>query len=137
MMADLLNHLWQSTVFVAGVALLSSVCRGNRARVRYGLWFVASAKFLVPFAALTAAGSLMEWVPAPAPVATVMTASVLRGVSAPFAEMSLQTFASMPAASGTDWIPPWRRFAVSRRDSLASSLAEVSACSRFAPAGRM
>jgi len=106
MMADLLNHLWQSTVFVAGVALLSSVCRGNRARVRYGLWFVASAKFLVPFAALTAAGSLMEWVPAPAPVATVMTASVLRGVSAPFAEMSLQTFASMPAASGTDWIPP-------------------------------
>ena len=65
MMADLYNHLWQSTLFAAVVALLALGFRRNRAGVRYGLWFVASAKFLVPFAALTAAGPLVEWTPAP------------------------------------------------------------------------
>ena len=47
--AYLLNHLWQSTLFVAAAGLLSLVLRGNRAQVRYWLWFAASFKFLVPF----------------------------------------------------------------------------------------
>jgi uncharacterized protein (TIGR03435 family) len=42
--------MWQSTVFA--VALLSLAFRRNRARLRHGLWFGASVKFLVPFAAL-------------------------------------------------------------------------------------
>jgi uncharacterized protein (TIGR03435 family) len=106
MMADILNHLWQSTILATVVALLALAFRRNRARLRYGLWFVASAKFLVPFAALTAAGNLVEWTQAPAPVARVMTASVMRVVTAPFAELSLDTVAAVPAASGTDWITP-------------------------------
>ena len=59
MTTDIFNHLWQSTVFAGVVALLSLALRRNRARLRYGIWFVASVKFLVPFAALAAAGSLL------------------------------------------------------------------------------
>jgi len=70
MMADFFNHLWQSTMFAAVVALLCVTCRHNRAQLRYGLWFAASVKFLVPFAALTAAGGFLEWRQAPAPVAS-------------------------------------------------------------------
>jgi len=55
-MADIFNHLWQSTLFTAAVALLALAFRCNRARLRYGLWFAASVKFLVPFAALAAVG---------------------------------------------------------------------------------
>ena len=80
MMADIFNHLWQSTMFAAVVALLCFAFRRNRARLRYGLWFVASAKFLVPFAALTAAGGLLEWRQAPAPVASVMTSPDITGL---------------------------------------------------------
>lgn len=79
MTADLLNHLWQSTMFAAAVAVQSLAFRHNRARLRYGLWFAASVKFLVPFAALAAAGSLLEWRQAPAPVASVMMSPAIRG----------------------------------------------------------
>jgi uncharacterized protein (TIGR03435 family) len=106
MIADLLNHLWQSTVVAAVIALLVLAFRRHRARLRYGLWFVASAKFLVPFAALAAVGSFVEWRQAPAPIATTMTSPAIRDVSAPFAQLSLETFASVPAMSGTGWIAP-------------------------------
>jgi len=39
------NHLWQSTLFVAAVALLTLAFRRNRAGTRYGLWMAASVKF--------------------------------------------------------------------------------------------
>ena len=50
----ILDHLWQSTLFAAAAGLLTLALRGNSARVRHYLWFAASAKFLVPFAALSA-----------------------------------------------------------------------------------
>ena len=61
----LVNHLWQSTVFVVGVWLLTIVLRRNQARTRYFLWMLASVKFLVPFSILIAAG---EWLHPAAPV---------------------------------------------------------------------
>lgn len=68
------NHLWQSTVFVAAAWLLAFVLRHNHARNRYWLWIVASAKFLLPFSLLIAAG---EWLhpkaSAAAPFFTVMS----------------------------------------------------------------
>jgi uncharacterized protein (TIGR03435 family) len=106
MMADLLNHLWQSTIFAAVVALLCVACRRNRARLRYGLWFAASAKFLVPFAALTAAGGLLEWRQAPAPVASVMTSPVIRELNEPFAEISAGASALAVTSPDADWIVP-------------------------------
>jgi bla regulator protein BlaR1 len=55
--ADLLNHLWQSTLFAAVAGLLTLLLRRNRARTRYWLWLAASMKFLIPFALLVNVGS--------------------------------------------------------------------------------
>ncbi len=57
----LADHLWQSTLFTVGAALLTVCLRPNRAAVRYRLWFAASAKFLVPFSWLIAIGGRFAW----------------------------------------------------------------------------
>jgi bla regulator protein BlaR1 len=63
-MVDMLwNHLWQSTIVVAGVAVLALAFRRNRAQVRYWLWLAASLKFLVPFSALLWVGQQIELIP--------------------------------------------------------------------------
>jgi bla regulator protein blaR1 len=54
------NHLWQSTLFVAVVALVALAFRSNRAGMRYGLWLAASLKFLVPFSVLSSFGSYLS-----------------------------------------------------------------------------
>ena len=59
--APLANHLWQSSLFAAAVALVTLVLKNNRAQVRYALWLAASLKFLIPFALLVAAGSHLGW----------------------------------------------------------------------------
>ncbi len=41
-LAPLANHLWQSTVFGAVVALLAVVLKKNHAQTRYWLWVTAS-----------------------------------------------------------------------------------------------
>jgi beta-lactamase regulating signal transducer with metallopeptidase domain len=56
-LSAVINHLWQSTLFAGGVGILTLMFRSNGASVRFGLWFSASLKFLVPFALLTALGS--------------------------------------------------------------------------------
>ena len=53
-----LDHLWQSTLFALGAGLLVLAFRRAPAGVRYGLWFSASVKFLIPFAALSALGRM-------------------------------------------------------------------------------
>lgn len=55
------DHLWQSTLFVVGVALLTLAFRTTMARVRHGLWLAASLKFFVPMAALVAIGQQLGW----------------------------------------------------------------------------
>jgi bla regulator protein BlaR1 len=57
MSAALINHLWQSTLFAAGVALITLALRRNAAAVRHGLWLVASLKFLAPFSVLYQLGA--------------------------------------------------------------------------------
>ena len=59
--SPLANHLWQSTLFVGIVALLVLLLKRNRADLRHWLWLMASAKFLVPFAALVAIGHQLGW----------------------------------------------------------------------------
>lgn len=56
MIAALFDHLWQSTLFAALAAALTLLFRRNSANVRYGLWFAASIKFLIPFSLLFALG---------------------------------------------------------------------------------
>jgi uncharacterized protein (TIGR03435 family) len=79
----LANHLWQSTIFAAAAGLVTLALRKNRPAVRYGLWFAASVKFLVPFSLLVAIGSQFEWRPAPA-VVPPQFSSLLEGIGGPF-----------------------------------------------------
>jgi beta-lactamase regulating signal transducer with metallopeptidase domain len=53
------NQLWQSTLFAGVAGLLTLFPRKNRAYVRYGLWLLASVKFLLPFSLLVAVGGLL------------------------------------------------------------------------------
>jgi uncharacterized protein (TIGR03435 family) len=66
------NHLWQSTLFAAAVALAAVALRRKYAGIRYALWWAASIKFVVPFAAFGAIGAAIGaraamHVPPPAP----------------------------------------------------------------------
>src|SRR5262245_17010906 len=54
LLIGLAHHLWQSTLFAGAIGLLALVFRRNRASLRHALWLVASLKFLLPFALLTA-----------------------------------------------------------------------------------
>src|SRR5690606_37776687 len=63
MIASLVNHLWQSTLFVLAVVLIVRALRDDAARIRYGLWLAASVKFLVPFSLLTAMGARLAPLP--------------------------------------------------------------------------
>ncbi len=53
------DHLWQSTLVLAGIAVLVRALSGQRAAVRHALWCAASIKFLVPFSLLVAGGRLL------------------------------------------------------------------------------
>lgn len=59
MFLQFVHHLWQSTLFSGAVAVLCFWLRGDGARVRYWLWWIASIKFLIPFSALTAVGTFL------------------------------------------------------------------------------
>lgn len=60
-LAILVNHLWQSTLFAGVIAGLAVLVRKNSPRVRYLLWLAASLKFLLPFALLAAIGAKIPW----------------------------------------------------------------------------
>jgi uncharacterized protein (TIGR03435 family) len=91
----LVSHLWQSTLVAACAALLTLALRRNRAQTRYGLWLVASAKFLVPFSLLVEAASRFGRHPA---------AAIMPSALPPMIQMASQPFAlpaslvTMPAA---------------------------------------
>ena len=95
-MSAVLDHLWQSTLFALGLGLLTTAFRKARASIRYGLWFAASAKFLVPFAVLAALGRLLA--PAIRPPAPATPGAV-------FIEQAAQPFShahtAAPAAHAT------------------------------------
>ncbi|HEU4781404.1 MAG TPA: M56 family metallopeptidase [Steroidobacteraceae bacterium] len=57
MIAAVIDHLWQSTVFVAVAWSLTALLRKNGARLRYWIWLAASLKFLVPFSLIALIGS--------------------------------------------------------------------------------
>src|SRR5271156_1030055 len=61
MIAELTNHIWQSTVFAILVGLITLAFHRNRAQVRYWLWLSASLKFLLPFSLLMPFGHRLEW----------------------------------------------------------------------------
>ena len=46
MIAALINHLWQSTLFCCGAWLITLLLRANSASLRHWIWLLASVKFL-------------------------------------------------------------------------------------------
>jgi bla regulator protein blaR1 len=106
MTAFFFNHVWQSTLFAGVIAILTLALRHNRARLRHGLWLVASAKFLVPFAMLAAAGGLFEWQQAPAAIRSVVASSGVRDFNAPFDAMWVDPTTMVTAAAQPQWMAP-------------------------------
>lgn len=89
MIPELLNHLWQSTVCAAIAGLLTLLQRHHSARIRYGLWFAASVKFLVPFSLLVTLGRTLaaaHGVPELLNSSPLTPALVTRSLTIPFAE---------------------------------------------------
>ena len=113
--ASLLRHLWQSTVFTAGVWLLTLALRRNAARLRYRLWMTASLKFLLPFSLLIAAGARLSS-PGHFVRAQPKIVTVVEGVAQPLLE-AWPANATTPvsvagigtggttAHASTDWLP--------------------------------
>jgi len=76
MIAALMNHLWQSTLFVLAAAITAAALRKNGAHIRHGVWVIASLKFLAPFSLLMSVGSaLPSFTPAAAVIADTTTAA--------------------------------------------------------------
>jgi uncharacterized protein (TIGR03435 family) len=100
----LVNHLWQSTLFAVGAALLITVLRRNGAHVRYWTWLAASLKFVVPFSVLVGLGRSLSWVMpvrTSAAAAASSTSMAVQQFTEPFATL-------FPAATSTphtsmDW----------------------------------
>jgi len=86
-LSPLANHLWQSTIFVTALFLLTLAFRKNRAAVRYWVWLAASIKFLIPFSVLISVGHQLEWRPI-STIAKPQVTKVLNEVSQPFAVSS-------------------------------------------------
>jgi beta-lactamase regulating signal transducer with metallopeptidase domain len=59
MIAGLINHLWQSTLFCGGAWLITLALRANSASLRHWVWLLASLKFLVPFSFLFHVGTFI------------------------------------------------------------------------------
>jgi len=103
MIAELTNHLWQSTLFAVAAGLLTLGFRRNRAQVRYWLWFSASFKFFVPFSLLLSLGSRLEtWAPATRTIAPETVSFTIVQVAQPFTGTAL--FVS-PSQGTTHWVP--------------------------------
>jgi uncharacterized protein (TIGR03435 family) len=130
------DHLWQSTLVAVGAAALTLILRGNRAQVRHALWLAASLKFLLPFAALIAAGRRLGIAPPAASlpdridlqinfvVGTVTRPFSAQPLDGPVAAITagVDWFAALPyaltaiwmagaASLGLIWYLRWRRIA--------------------------
>jgi beta-lactamase regulating signal transducer with metallopeptidase domain len=82
--AALLDHIWQSTLFTGGIGLLTLLFRRNSAAVRFWLWFAASLKFLLPFAAVAVLGEYLSHVfPAALPQSILAIQPAAERLSAP------------------------------------------------------
>jgi bla regulator protein blaR1 len=101
----LVNHLWQSTIVAALALLLTYALRKNQASIRYWVWMVASAKFLVPFAILMAAGQWLRSMIS-APIAKPSIATAIEQAAQPF--QMTRSFDGVSASASVhhfEWFP--------------------------------
>ena len=103
MNASLIDHLWQSTLFVMFAWLLASALRKNGAHWRYWIWFAASVKFLIPISLLNLLGSsLGTHVVSAAPAGPLLLA--IQKIAAPLITPAAFIIAETPVASDLVWV---------------------------------
>jgi uncharacterized protein (TIGR03435 family) len=143
MISGLLSHLLQSTLFAGAAWLFTLGLRRNRARVRYGVLFAASMKFLIPFAALVSLGALvprhatappavagwmdtMERIGEPLTVPAAAAGTAMHAAAAtspiPWGTIALAVWACGFTAIVACWLDRWRRVRVLRRWASALAL---------------
>jgi bla regulator protein BlaR1 len=95
---SLLMHLWQSTLCAGIAALLAAAFTRASARTRYGIWLIASLKFLVPLSLFVAAGSYAgRWLsPLTAPPVSVAFRWIDQSLSIWRLETAATTVAGFP-----------------------------------------
>ena len=94
--AAIVNHLWQSTLVMLVVWLLTLVLKRNQARTRYWIWMTASLKLLVPFSLLVAIGDWLRPVSMPTIERQQLTSAMVK-MADPFLR-SAQSSASFTMA---------------------------------------
>jgi bla regulator protein blaR1 len=94
-----LNHVWQSTIFTAIVALAALTLRKHSARIRFWLWTFASFKFVVPFAFLAVLGSHLP--PRAAPTTSELPIRTLTKLAQPFASADVSVTQLFPLSEQT------------------------------------
>jgi hypothetical protein len=95
----LIDHLWQSTLFALGAALLTLAFRKNGAKVRFFIWFAASVKFLIPFSVFVWLGEHLRWETAPS-FRSDFGSSILGQIAQPAAVVT-SNFAGPASGSAT------------------------------------
>lgn len=121
--AEMVNHLWQSTLFVAGVWLLTLALRRNQAQTRYKLWLMASVKFLIPFSLLIAAGERVQLKVFSASAQTSSFSGVMQSIAEPYAadQKTANVYLATPSADSASPVQH-------RGDALPLVLAALWAC---------
>jgi len=99
----LVDHIWQSTLFVVLVWLAAMALRSNGARVRVWMWTAASIKFLVPLSLLVNVGERFQWRNAPAAVQPAV-AFVMEDVLAPADVVVAMPTVTPQSPLGWPWI---------------------------------
>ena len=131
MLDAVVDHLWQSTLIAAAAAGLAFALRRQAAGVRYWIWFAATLKFLVPFAALSTLGSELSWrVAEPGTSATATRWSdIAERVVQPMGAMREVPAAiePQPERSGALAQPTWNAIADRYREGVNEDFAESSA----------
>jgi len=102
-MNEILNHLLQSTLFAATVAVVNMMLRRNSPRLRYWLWLSASLKFLVPFSWLVSMGAIVQ-LPPDTPSFHAVT---VENISTAFAPVSLFASTAFPSTATPDPMFRW------------------------------
>jgi bla regulator protein BlaR1 len=156
-------HILESTAFAATCALMTLAFRGNRAQVRYTVWMAASAKFLIPFAALIGLGRMLgRWLLPPTAVhpfrivLEVITQPLARtgvspetrvagltesatftsGALLPSVLVAIWTIGSLVLIA--KWLAEWRQLArVAQRSAVVAEGREVTILRRLEDARRV
>jgi bla regulator protein blaR1 len=104
--APLVNHLWQSSIMVAGAWLLALSLRRNHARVRYWVWLAASVKCLLPFSLLIAAGERLEALFATPAVLRPSLIALAQRIEQPLPQTQyFEVTNPVVRGHGLDWLP--------------------------------